>query len=261
MSTQVTLSVRSIVVTVVVALALVAAYLLGGSGGGRPASAAEDETAPAAERRVITMTGTGEASAVPDQLSFTVSVGVTRPDLDDALEAANATTTRVLDSLQDFDVAKDDVQTTGLSMNPVYDYPSSGPAILRGYRVSQRASVLVDDLKQGGAAVSAAVDAGGNDVRVDNIRLLVGDPDEVQAQARDAAVEEATAKAEQYAAAAGQDLGAVVTLREVRSKPLPTAPAAYESAADSASRGLSSVPIRAGRDETSVTVQLVWELS
>ena len=76
---------------------------------------------------------------------------------------------RVLAALKEHGVDKGDVQTTGLSMDPVYDYPDYGPPVLRGYRVSERASVLVDELRQGGAAVTAAVAAGGNDVRVDDL--------------------------------------------------------------------------------------------
>jgi uncharacterized protein YggE len=55
----------------------------------------------------------------------------------------------------------------------------------------------------------------------------------------------------------------VVTLREVRSKPLPTAPSAYLPGALAGRDvgALSSVPIRAGRDRSSVTVQVVWELA
>ena len=102
------------------------------------------------------------------------------------------------------------MQTTGLSMYPEYDYPAYGPPVLTGYRVTQRAQVHVRELAQGGAAVSAAVETGGNGVRVSDIRLEVGDPDAVLEQARDAAVEAATAKAEQYAAATGQALGDVV---------------------------------------------------
>ena len=68
---------------------------------------------------------------------------------------------------------------------------------------------------KGGTAVAAAVEAGGNGVRVRDIRLEIGDPDAVLEQARDAAVEEATAKAEQYAEATGQALGDVVSIREV----------------------------------------------
>jgi hypothetical protein len=122
--------------------------------------------------------------------------------------------------------------------------------------------VLVKELKDGGAAVSAAVAAGGNDVRVSDIRLLVGDTDAVMEKARDAAVTEATAKAKQYADSSGQKLGEVMTLREVRAKPLPTAPTAYlhRMTYDAAAK-LTALPIRAGKQEASVTVQIVWSFA
>jgi uncharacterized protein YggE len=260
MNTNVTVSVRSILLTGLVLMALVVAYLLGGSGGGGTvAHAADDTGADQPDGRVLTMTGTGHATAVPDQLSFGLTVTLTRDDLDTALEAASGTMQRVFAALAKHGVDKADVQTTGLSMNAVYDYHQYGPPTIRGYHVSQRASVLVDKLAAGGAAVSAAVAAGGNDVRVGNIKLLVGDTDAVMKQARDAAVAEAKTKAEQYAEASGQTLGDVVTLREVRTKPLPTPTMAY-AARDAAAMDLGKMPIRAGKDKTSVTVRVVWEL-
>ena len=263
MNSNVTLSVRSLLVTGLVLLALVVAYLLGSSGGGSTAEAApSDDDASASDTttpRELTMTGTGDASAVPDQLSFSLEVHLSRPELDDALAAASRSMSRVLSSLEEHGVDKGDVQTTGLSMDPVYDYPNYGPPVLRGYRVSQRASVLVDELKRGGAAVTAAVAAGGNDVRVDNLRLLVGDTAAVMKEARDAAVEEARAKAEQYAAASGETLGGVATISEVRAKPLPT-PIPAEGYARAMGDMAVAVPIRAGRDEASVTVKIVWHL-
>lgn len=263
MNGNVTVSVRSILLAGLVALALVVAYLLGsGSGGGTPAQAAEQQT-DATPPRVLTMTGTGDATAVPDELSFGLGVTVTRTDLGAALDAASATTERVLGALAKYGVAKADVQTTGLSMTPVYDYHPYDPPTIRGYRVTQRASVLVKELKNGGEAVSAAVAAGGNDVRVSGLRLLVGDPEAATGRARDAAVAEARAKAEQYAAASGQTLGEVMTLREVHVKPLPT-PANQHSLL----RGMTydaaalpkAMPIRAGKERTTVTVRMVWSL-
>ncbi|MBZ5741283.1 SIMPL domain-containing protein [Nocardioides mangrovi] len=256
------MSVRSLLLTGLVVLALAVAYLLGGSAGsGTPAQAADDTGPTQPEHRVLTMTGTGDATAVPDQLSFGLTVSLTRPDLDTALADANAATERVLRALAGHGVDRRDVQTTGLSMHAVYDYPPYEPPTIRGYQVSQRASVHVDELADGGAAVSAAVAAGGDDVRIGNIRLLVGDSDAVMKQARDAAVAEAQAKAQQYAEASGQSLGDVVTLREVRTKPLPTATdevgrmrGTFDAAA------LPSVPIRAGKEKGSVTVKVVWEL-
>jgi uncharacterized protein len=261
MDGNVTVSVRSILLTALVALALVVAYLLGGgSGGGTPAQAAEEQPEPAGTPRELTMTGTGEATAVPDQLSFALAVTLTRPDLDDALAAASATTDRVLDVLEDVGVARGDVQTTGLSMSPVYDYDPYEPPTLTGYRVSQRASVLVRELRKGGAAVSAAVESGGNDVRVSDLRLLVGDESAVMKEARAAAVAEATAKAAQYAEASGQALGDVLTLKEVRAKPVPTPVYARGAAMAYDMRTTKAMTIRAGREKGSVTVQVVWEL-
>ncbi|GAA4751066.1 SIMPL domain-containing protein [Nocardioides endophyticus] len=263
MNGNITLSIRTFVIGLVVLVALVVAYLLGSSGGGSPAAAraTDDDTASSdpAPPRELTMTGTGDASAVPDQLSFSLEVHLTRPELDAALEAANRSMARVLGSLKEHGVDKGDVQTTGLSMDPVYDYPNYGPPVLRGYRVSERANVLVGELEQGGAAVSAAVAAGGNEVRVDNLKLLVGDTDVVMEQARDAAVDEARAKAEQYAAASGEELGDVATISEVKTRPLPTPVEGY-AALSRVTKDLAAMPIRAGRDEASVTVRIVWHL-
>ncbi|WP_284535152.1 SIMPL domain-containing protein, partial [Nocardioides sp. T2.26MG-1] len=84
-----------------------------------------------------------------------------------------------------------------------------------------------------------------------------GESDEVMAEARDAAVEEAAVKAQQYAEASGQTLGDVVTLREVRTRPLPTRDIELHGAKagyGSLDRLAAAMPIRAGRDQGSVTV-------
>ena len=261
MNENLTVSVRGILLAALVALALVVAYLLGNAGGGgTPAQAVEDQ-ADEAPRRVLTMTGTGDATAVPDQLSFGFGVTLTRTDLGSALDAASATMDRVLGSLAKYDVAKADVQTTGLSMSPVYDYHPYDPRTIIGYRVTQRASVLVKDLKNGGRAVAAVVAAGGDEVRVSNLRLLVGDPDAATSRARDAAVADAKAKAEQYADASGQSLGEVLTLREVRVKPLPTPARELRLQFGLTDTAARAVPIRAGKERTAVTVRIVWELA
>jgi uncharacterized protein YggE len=261
MNSNVTVSVRSILLAGLVLLALVTAYLLGGRGDvvASPASAAQDEAASQPER-VMRMVGSGEASAVPDQMSFSLSVTAKRDDLDEALGAANSTMNRVLGVLDDQGVKRSDVQTTGLQMYPEYDYPAYGPPVLTGYRVTQRARVDVRELADGGSAVSSAVDAGGNGVRVTDIRLEVGDPDSVIAKARDAAVDEATAKARQYAESTGQELGDVVSVREIGSPGAQVAPRALGRVSyDAASLAeLSSVPIRAGKDDLHVRVEVVW---
>jgi uncharacterized protein YggE len=52
----------------------------------------------------------------------------------------------------------------------------------------------------------------------------------------------------------------VVTISEVRAKPLPTPVEGYSADLGALARLDSAVPIRAGRDEASVTVKMVWHL-
>lgn len=261
---NVTVSVRSILLAGLVAVALVTAYLLGGSGDpvAAPATAAT-ASAPDEKAGMVRMVGVGEATAVPDQLSFGLSVSAKRIELDDALAAAGATSRRVLAALAEYGVEPRDVQTTGLSMYPEYDYPAYGPRVLTGYRVTQRARVHVDELADGGRAIAAAVQAGGNGTRASSIRLEVSDPEAVLAEARLAAVEAATAKAEQYAEATGQSLGDVVTVREIGDRPRRSAfhqnLSNMRGTYDAAALVKGALPIRAGRDELGVRVEVVWE--
>lgn len=264
MDRSVTVSVKGVLVAGVVLLALVVAYLLGGAGDD---AAAAPTPAPAEvgpeTARTVTMNGSGESSAVPDQVTFDLTVRKVRPELEDALDESSRTMQRVLTALEKQGVARKDVQTTGLEMEAVYDYPQYAPPVLKGYRVTQRAAVLVTELKRAGTAVKAAVATGGNAVRVGDIALKIGDPESSLAKARALAVEEATRKAEEYAEATGQDLGAVMTLREVEDevgRDQLEEELLYRSA-DSATASLAALPIRAGRADLTVDVQVVWELA
>jgi uncharacterized protein YggE len=229
--------------------------LLGNEGG--TAQAASD-AGSSSNPGTIVMTGTGHSVGVPDELAFTVSVGLVRPRLDEAMAAANGRMSTLLSTLDRLGVRRADVQTTGLSMDAVYDYHPYGPPTLRGYRVSQRAQVLVRDLTKGGRAVSAVVQAGGNDVRVSGLGLKLSSTDSLLARSRAAAVTQASAKAQQYAAATGQSLGSVLSVREVHASSPPVRPMAFGRVAGL--DGMKALPIRAGKDSLGVTVRIEWSL-
>jgi uncharacterized protein YggE len=261
MDKQLTMSVKGLLVSGLVLLALAVAYLLGNAGS-TPAQAAEDTTEPPA--RTLTMSGFGEATAVPDQVTFDLSVRLLRPTLEEALDASNQEMARVLAALEAAGVQKKDIQTTGLEMNPDYDYPREGPPVLKGYRVGQHAAVLVRELKEAGKAVNAAVGAGGNVVRVENIQLKIGDPEAALATAREEAVAKATAKAEAYAEFTGQELGEVLTLREMDDQAVSSIDQrqladSLDYFAETASR--SAFKVSAGRADLGVVIQVVWEFA
>lgn len=249
MGRQVTVSARALVTVGLVAVSLVAAYLVGHAGSGE-ARAAEGDAAP----RTVTVQGVGHVSVVPDQLALSLGVTATRSDLDAALDATSTAMQQVVDTLVAQGVDEKDVQTTDLSMYPVY---SRKPRTLTGYRVDQSVSVVVRDLSRASDVVTAAVGAGGSGVHLDDLRLQVGDPDASLEPARTAAYEQARAKAEEYAGDVGAELGEVVRVSEVADQGGYDERMSY-SAADSAS---AEIPIQAGQTDLSAAVTVVFELT
>ena len=253
MDRNLTLSVRWTVAAALAALALVAAYLLGSAG----PSPAQAETADSTN--TITVTGTGHVSLVPDQLVFDLSVSVLRPDLTQALADADSAIQSVVDTVEGSGVDPKDIQTTDVSMYPQYGRHQKGkPQTLQGYRVSHSISVTVEQLSKASPVLTAAVGAGGEGVRLDDMRLQVGDPDAALGPARTDAVAQAKSKAEEYAKDAGRDLGGIVRISETSDQPYAQDLSGVRgAAADSAA---SSIPIQPGQQDLTADVVVVYEL-
>jgi len=258
-----TVSIRTLLVAVAVCAAVIVAFLLGsGRQDDARAAAAPAATAPAvsADAPTIVMAGSGEATTVPDQLTFAVEVRKTAASVSTALNQSSRTTRAVLEAVAAQGVERDDVQTTGLDIHATYDYSDDGPPVITGYAVSQRMSVLVRSLPDSGDAISAAAGTGGDAIRLHGVKLRIGDEAGLLRKAREAAMADAQAKAQQYAEAAGQSLGEVLSVRESlggggRQK------IGYERAAMGlAADAYRSVPIRAGSADLDVTVSVVWAL-
>jgi uncharacterized protein YggE len=250
-------SIRGLLTTGLVLLALAVAYLIGadrGDAADEPAAAVTSQPT-----RTLTMVGVGTATAVPDKVAFDVSIGVNRDDLDLALDDTSKLMETVLDTLDEQGVAASDIRTTGLGMSPVYRYEKNA-RIFRGYRVNQQIAV-VTDLDGAGDIVPAIIAAAGNAARVGDLRLQVGDAEAVLSEARDDAFAQAKAKAEEYAAQTGRELGDVLTVTEVsgnRDSDGSLEVSAYASAAVADS---ADVPIRAGESDLLARVQVVWQLT
>ncbi len=256
MTTTVTVRVRSLMVTAATTLAVLVAYLIGSAQAGTSTAAASQGAG--ADAPSIVMTGTGETTGVPDQLTFSLAVHTSAADVSAALHSANNTTRRVLQAVADQHVARKDVQTTGLSIHPTYDGSGNGPPVITGYAVAESMSVLVRHLPGAGATISAAVSAGGNAVRLHDVRLQISDEEALLRQARSAAFAEAQAKAEQYAVASGRQLGEVSSVREVHAAP--RVDQVYRSLAFAAA-STEAVPIRAGSADLRVTVSVAWSFA
>jgi hypothetical protein len=101
------------------------------------------------------------------------------------------------------------------------------------------------------------VAAGGDDARVDGISFNVDDPEEQRAHARERAVEDARAHAEQLANAAGVALGRARAITESFNGTPPPMPVANRAAAQGAD---VDTPLNPGETDITVTVSVVYEI-
>jgi uncharacterized protein len=249
------------------ALLLGGAFVLGAAYSGRPAHAAANPllvaplpTTPTSlpeggSTPGITVTGTSEVAGTPDTLRLDLAVTMKASTVTKALEQANGVTSRVQSSLRHSGVAAKDLQTSNLQIQPEYSYPSAGTPMLTGYTVTEGLTARLRDLGRAGAAITAAVGAGGDAVQVGGIALDLEDTGALLRTARDQAVSDARAKAEQYARAAGRTLGQVVSISEAMSTPPPIS---YQGRVPSAAAMSQAVPIQPGSENVTVTVTVVY---
>jgi len=129
-----------------------------------------------------------------------------------ALADAGSRAQGLAQAARDHGVADADLRTTGTGVHPRHD--REGVTVV-GYTAYQSLSVTVRDPDRVGSLVEAFAGAAGNALTIDHIGLELADSAPLLAQARDAAFADAKAKAEQYAALAGRELGKVERLSDV----------------------------------------------
>lgn len=206
---------------------------------------------------VIALTITETVAADPD--IATLSAGVTTIALNavDALEENSENMDAVIARLEALGIDERDIQTTGVNVNPQYDYdPPSQQQIFRGYRVTNRVSVKLREVARTGRVLDELVAAGATDIG--GISWSIDDPSAAQDQARATALETARERALSMAQGAGY---AGIRLLEISenissSRPMPM----LEMAEASAVRN-ESAPIRPGQVRTGVTISVTYEMT
>lgn len=255
---------RSISAGVAAALVVVGAYAWGRGHPAIAAPAASVDASPApstgapSSGQGVSVSGTGRVTGTPSILRLQTAISVVKPDVATAMQTANETMAKVQKTLRDDGVAAADLQTSGLSVAPNYEY-SGGGSHLTGYRVSENLDVVLRDLGKAGSIITDVAAAGGDALQLGSATLDLDQDDALVAQARQNAFADALAKAKAYAKAAGRTLGAVTSITESQSAPGPQ-PFSYPMAAASSAAG-APVPIQAGSQDVTVTVAVTWALS
>ena len=199
----------------------------------------------------ISVTGSGKIFVKPDMADVSVGVQVIRQTLaaarDDAAQQMNA----VIAALHALGLTDADLETAYLDISPTYDYTGQSQRIT-GYQVTNQLTVHVKDLAKLAAVVDDSVSAGAT--TINGISFRVSDQTAAEAQARTAAVQDARARADALAAAAGVTITGVASISETSFTP----PIWYgQPAQDGAG---TPTPIIPGMSAISIDISVVYTI-
>lgn len=197
----------------------------------------------------------GEARRAPDVATLSVGVVTEAPDGNAAMRANAERMSKVMDAIKRVGIAEKDVQTSGVSLSPQYQYRDQQTPRITGYQASNTVSLKVREIAELGEVMDALAGAGANQIYGPNFEI--DEPEPVLGEARRAAIEQARARAATYASALGMKVRRIVSINEGAGggiRPMPYM--AMSKAADAA----ESTPIAPGENTLSVNLEVVFEL-
>ncbi len=188
----------------------------------------------------ITVTGDGDAYATPDIASVSFSVTNEAKTQTDARKVVDEKWKKIHDLLTKVGVEDKDIKAnyslypkfeninqpcifekTTNSMGGQFAYPpcyNSGKQVLTGYEVTQSAELKVHKLDDAGKILGILADNGATNIG--GLNFMVEHEDTVQAIARKAAIDKATAKANQLAKDLGVSIVRIVSFNEGGNYPM-----------------------------------------
>ena len=217
----------------------------------QPCSAIAADAAP----RTVTVSGEGEAKAVPDEAHLSAGVVTQAKKAADALTANTRAMNAVFATLKRFGIPDKAIQTSEFSVEPqnAPNRDGNAGAKIIGYAVSNTVNVTVD-LPKLGAALDALVTSGANSLG--NIAFTIHDPKPLLAKARADAIRDATGRAQTYAKAGGFALGPILAVNEGGAPTLPMAGMPMRMAA----APMAPPPVAAGEETVSANVSVTFEI-
>lgn len=231
----------------------------------QPALAQQAGPVPAIEagHTLLTVSADGKTERAPDLAVFNAGVTTQGKTAAEALSANSAAMSRVIASLKRAGIADRDIQTSNLSINPVYSEPrrlpdgsteQRAPEIV-GYQVNNSVSVRQRQLGDYGKVIDTLVTAGANQVNGPSFSL--DKPDAALDAARTEAIGKARARADLYARAAGLKVVRIVSISEGGGYAPPPMPVMYRMVAQDS----AAAPVAAGEVSLNVSVTVQFELA
>ena len=204
----------------------------------------------------IWVNGHGEANAAPDIAILQLGISAQRASVGEAQAEAATSMDKAMMALKNGGVAEKDIQTQYFSIQQVTRWDQDKQEeIVIGYRVNNMVMAKIRNIDQTGNIIDAVAEAGGDFTRIDGISFSIDDPSEYRIEARDKAMVDAKAKAEQLANLSGVTLGKPTYISESISYPVYSQPPRVAEGA-----AAPTTPISPGEMKVSLDIQVVYAI-
>ncbi|MCW2338828.1 uncharacterized protein YggE [Sphingobium sp. B2D3A] len=169
----------------------------------------------AAKGPQLSLSVSESVNSAPDMATINTGVQTRAMSAKDAM-AQNATQMdKLIAALVKAGIARKDIQTSGINLNPQYDYSDrtdgKGPRFI-GYEASNQLTVAVRKLDSAGDLIDSLVAAGATNINGPSFGIA--EPDKLLDQARTKALKTAQARANLYAQATGFRTARLVSISE-----------------------------------------------
>ena len=203
----------------------------------------------------VTVTGTGSADAAPDLMVVSIGVECRADSVEAAYSRVGASSEAVASAFRRHGVDGADVRTAGLNVRADLAWREGEGQRVTGYVAASTLTVRLRTPGSASAAISGAVEAGGNEVRLNGLELTFSDDAAVRARAREAAWVDAASTAQQYARLASARLGRVLSIEDNIPVQGPVPLGRMQRAAS-----VESLAVETGDSTVAMSITVVWEL-
>ncbi len=153
-------------------------------------------------QRVITVSGVGEVSAVPDQASVNFSVDTVNKNAQNVVDENNDIVSKFKSELLEMGIEEKDIRTTSYNFFKDYDYSNEkGERIFVGYRLVNSFEVKIDDIDDVAGVLNKAVENG--ITGMNGVHFSVSNSEQLYNEALKKAVANGSQKANSLAQAIG----------------------------------------------------------
>lgn len=207
-----------------------------------------DAQLPPTASHTITVTGVGSTSASPDIAYVAVGVDVPDESVSNGLKQSQMKINTIISALKSMGIADKDIQTIQFNV-----YETGDPSKPREYHVVNTVRVTVQKIEKVGDLLGKAVNAGAN--VINSIEFSVKDTRPSETTARQAALDDAKARAIELATRVGGTLGKVVSITENSPYSSVSAGRGYGGGG-----GGSGPSINAGSLQVTISLTVTYEL-